>query len=138
MDGGVGAEVAHAPPGAPEQHAEAEQHDVVELARGAGQHRDRPGADAPGERQRPQPAAHQAAREVLLGDADAAELPHLADPDEQRQEHVDDRALDRALDEGDVEHRVGAVLVEGRDGVEQLGHEHRRVGAQARGVRARS
>ena len=96
----------------------------------AGEHGHRPGADAPGERERPEPAAHEAAREVLLGDADAAELPHLADPHEQRQQHVDDGALDRALGEGGVEHGVGPVLVEGRHGVEQLGDEHRRVGPQ--------
>ena len=136
VDGGVGAEVADPPPGAAEQHAEAEQDDVVELARGTGEHGHRAGADPPRERQRPEASPHEAAREVLLGDADPAELPHLADADEEGEQDVDDGALDRALEEGGVEDGVGAVLVEGGDGVEQLGDEHlrcRRAGSRGRG-----
>ena len=67
---------------------------------------------------------------MLLRDADPAELPHLADAHEERQQHVDDGALDRPLDERGVEHGVRTILVERGDRVEQLGNEHRRVGAQ--------
>ena len=113
-----GPEVAGAPAGALQHDVEGLERDVVELVGRAGEQGQRTAGRTRADRQRREPRAHQVGGEVLVGDVDRARLPAVADPQQERQHDVADRALHRHPLQDVVEHAVhgrGVVADHGRE-----------------------
>src|SRR4029079_10352514 len=95
-----------------QREPEADQSEVVELARRRGEQGKRTAALAPVAGQSEQPAAEDVGREVLLGDARPTVAPALAEVDEVVEHDPAEQGVERQHGQSPVEDAVGGGLVE--------------------------
>jgi uncharacterized membrane protein YuzA (DUF378 family) len=103
-----------------ERNAEHEQGDVVQLARCAGQEGARADPLIPAPSKTEEPAAHEIAGEVLLGDGHLTAFPAVADLPQHGQHEVLQDALRAQPCESPVEDRACLIVVEAQQGLQQI------------------
>lgn len=121
IDGRVGAQQRDAPPLLAQREREADQRQVVQLARRAGQDGARAAAIVPAAATPDEPGAQHPAGEVLLGDGDLAGAPSLAEVAQIREHDARDHRLEGEVLHDVVDRRVCAALVEALQRGTQLG-----------------